>query len=167
MSLDKKLLEVGKLISTHGIKGEFKFWLNNEFYLVDDLNNKQIFLKDNQNNFDVYTIERFYQQKQKMILKLSGIDDINTAQKFKNHIVLFKIEDNLVEQEVNLVNYQVSNNNHIVGIVKEVMFNGAQDLLKVQENQTTQYWIPYVDEFIINCDDDTKIIYVKNIERLK
>ncbi|QEH61663.1 16S rRNA processing protein rimM [Spiroplasma chinense] len=166
MDLNKQLTEVGKLASTHGIKGEFKFWLNTEFYLVDELVGKQLFLKDNKNNFDVYTIERFYTLKNKLIVKLEGIDNVNDAQKYVQQIVLFKNDDNLVEKEISLLDYKILFEEKNFGKVIELMNNGVYDLVKVKSTDNKEFWIPCVDEYVQEYDDENMILKVKNIEGL-
>ncbi|QGS51761.1 ribosome maturation factor RimM [Spiroplasma tabanidicola] len=166
MNLDKQLLKVGKLKSTHGIKGEFKFWLDDGIYIIDDLKDKQIFLKDLKNNLDVYLIENFHEVANKLVIKFKGIDNINDALNFIGQEVFFKIEDNLIEHEETLIDFKLVVNNNTIGTVIDEMFNGAQDLVKIKTNDNKQFWVPCVDEYVIEIDYDNKIIYAKNIEIL-
>ncbi|WP_198146102.1 ribosome maturation factor RimM [Spiroplasma helicoides] len=166
MNLDKQLIKVGSLKTTHGIKGEFKFWMQENYHLVEELANKKIFLKDSKNNIDVKVVERLAMISGKRILKLKDIDDINQAEKFVGMDVYFKIDDNLVEEEISLMNYDVVYENNIIGKVVEELFNGAHDLVKVLKEEKTEFWIPCVDRYVVEYDDDNKKIFVQNIEGL-
>jgi 16S rRNA processing protein RimM len=45
------------------------------------------------------------------------------------------------------------------------MENGKYTLVKVKNNDQ-EIWIPLVDEYLIKIDNEQKIIFVKNFERL-
>ena len=165
MNLIKQLTEIGKLTATHGIKGEFKIWINEDISFKKDLINQQVFLQDKQNNFDVYTVEKFYNQKNKMIIKFKNIDSINDAEKYLKQVAFVKTSQDVVEITQTLLGFKVYCANKYWGEVIDIMYNGAHELIKVQ-NETKQFWVPCVDNYIQSIDWDAKTVQAVNLELL-
>lgn len=165
-NLEEKLISVGKIISTHGIKGELKIWINSDLSIKKDLLNKKIFLKDKSNSIEVYCVEKFYISNNKHILKLKDINNINTALTYKDWEVYFLKEDDLFELYTSLIDFHVLFENSSYGKVIDVMYNGAQDLVKVFNNDNQSIWVPCVDRFVEKVDYESKTITLKNIMEL-
>ena len=81
------MLEIGKLVNTHGIRGEVKIqpWCDDP-YVFDELEYLIIDGKE-------YDIERNRYHKTCQIVKLAGVDDMNAAELLKNKIVYINRED--------------------------------------------------------------------------
>ncbi|QBQ07538.1 16S rRNA processing protein RimM [Spiroplasma gladiatoris] len=166
MNFYNQLTKIGQIKATHGIKGELKIWIDSQLELLEDLKNYQIFLEDHQKNIDVYNVEKFYNLNNKLIIKLKDIDNIDSAKKFINQNILVKKEDNIIGIVKTLINYSLLFENNIIGKVIEEMNNGAHELIKVKTTQGIEFWIPYVGEYILEVDENKKIISAINIERL-
>jgi 16S rRNA processing protein RimM len=80
--MDKKYIECGKIINTHGCKGGLKVepWCNSP---EDFIALKKIYVK-NKNDFLQYTVVKASVFKQFVILELKEIDDMDTAIALKN-----------------------------------------------------------------------------------
>ena len=78
---------IGKIINTHGIKGEVKI-----FPYTDDINNfsylKTIYLDENLT--DKYEIIKNRVSKNVIISKLKNVDDMNEAEKLKDRYIYVK-----------------------------------------------------------------------------
>ena len=76
------LLEVGKIINTHGLRGEVKVipWTDTPD-VFEDL--ETLYLKNN----DVLTISSVKYQKNNLIVKFKELGDINEAEKLKNQVL--------------------------------------------------------------------------------
>ena len=115
-----KLIYLGKITSTHGIKGELKIHSNFEYKI-------QAFRVGNHltiNNVD-YTIKSYRRHKDFDMVTLNDYKDINEVQFLLKQKVYIKEEElNLENDEVldeDLLNYKVIINNDI-GFIKEVFF---------------------------------------------
>ena len=79
--MTQEYLEVGKIVNTHGTKGEVKVIpLTNDPMRFLEL--KKVYI-DKKNALEIVEIEEVKFQKSTVILKLKGINDINTAETLK------------------------------------------------------------------------------------
>ncbi|AGR40981.1 ribosome maturation factor RimM [Spiroplasma taiwanense] len=159
------LIKIGKIVSTHAIRGEVKFLLDNKYLLLKEIKNIKIFLEDKQGKIDVYEIEKSYFINKKQILKLKNINNINEAKPLINNIVYIIKNDELIEIKETFIEFEAFYKESKYGIIIDEMYNGAQDLVKVK-NQKNEFWIPCVEVYIESIDYGRKIIFFKNIEGL-
>ncbi len=151
---------IGKIVNTHGIKGELR--------LLSDFDKKNIVFKP---NFNIYigptyikeTINTYRHHKMFDMITLIGYNNINEVLKYKYMEVYVKRSDlNLNENDYlldDLINMKVIDNNEEIGTVIDYIQNNNV-LLKV--SGVKEFYIPLVDEYIINVDTKNKIINVKN-----
>ena len=83
--------EIGHIDNTHGLKGEMKVrnYSNNQ-KRFEELKN---ILVDVKGDYIEYAIENVRYQKDIVLLKLKGIDDIEQAEKLKGLSIYIKRED--------------------------------------------------------------------------
>jgi len=146
---------VGRVVSTHGIKGEVKFqYYNDEKEVFYEYTS---FLITNENNLWVTfepTDKRFY--KGFFYLKFKGLDSPETASSLINKEFFVKEEqlpplNDGEYYEYQLIGLKVINQDDIrVGTVTEVMHTGAQDLLVVRGEK--EILIPMVEGYILSID---------------
>ena len=89
------LYQVGSITQTHGIRGEVKV-----FPLTDDIsrfkNMKNLLLDAGKEGYISLEVENARPQKNLVILKFKGIDNINDIEKYKGH-GLYVTKDNRVD----------------------------------------------------------------------
>ena len=78
------MLEIGKIVNTHGLKGEMKIvpWCDGFDFFKQV---KTVFINEKQ-----YEITTSRQQKNLFIIKLSGVDSIDDTPGFINKVVYAK-----------------------------------------------------------------------------
>ncbi|MBR1623397.1 MAG: 16S rRNA processing protein RimM, partial [Pseudobutyrivibrio sp.] len=90
----EELYQVGSITQTHGIKGEVKV-----FPLTDDIsrfkNMKNLLLDGGKDGYISLEVENARPQKNLVILKFKGIDNINDIEKYKGK-GLYVTKDNRV-----------------------------------------------------------------------
>ena len=151
---------IGKIVNTHGIKGELR--------LLSDFDKKDIVFKS---NFNIYigpgyikeTISSYRHHKMFDMITLQGYNNINEVLKYKYMDVYVKRSDlNLNENDYlldDLIGMSVIDDNEVIG--KGIDYNqGANVLLKV--SGTKEFYIPLVDEYVINVDTKNREIHTKN-----
>ena len=81
----EKLIEIGKIINTHGLRGEVKVtpWLD----YPEMFEAFTYIYTENNTRYDIKSVKY---QKSNLLVKFSGIEDINQAEKLKNQI--FRVE---------------------------------------------------------------------------
>ena len=156
-------LYVGKLVNTHGIKGEFR--LLSKFSYKDKVFVKgfKVYIGKDKKEFE---IERYRVHKNFDMLVFKDIYDINKIEYLKGSLVYINKNDlNLDDNtflSIDLIGFNVIIDNKNIGIIKEVLDTPANEVLVLDNN----VMIPYVKEFIDNINTNKKTITIKNIKGL-
>ncbi len=156
-------LYIGKITSTHGIKGELK--IKSDFKYKD-----LIFKKDNKlyigNKKNEEVINTYRVHKQYDMVTFNNYNDINEVLKYKGLNVFINKENlNLNSNQYldeDLINMKVIYNNENIGKVINVVDAGNNNVLL----QLEKFYIPKNDNFIEKIDFNEKKMYAKNIEGL-
>ncbi len=166
----EKLLKVGVISSTHGLKGEVKV-----FPTTDDVKRfrqlKEVLL-DAGDEKTVLQIEQVKFFKQFVILKFKGIDDIEDVQKYKGKDLLVTRE-NAVELKkdeyfiADLIGVSViSDDNSLRGILKDVIQTGANDVYVIDLEDRRQLLLPAIKECVLMVDLDENIMKIHVLDGL-
>lgn len=166
----EKLLKVGVISSTHGLKGEVKV-----FPTTDDVKRfrqlKEVLL-DAGDEKPVLQIEQVKFFKQFVILKFKGIDDIEDVQKYKGKDLLVTRE-NAVELKkdeyfiADLIGVSViSDDNSLRGILKDVIQTGANDVYVIGLEDGRQLLLPAIKECVLMVDLDENIMKIHVLDGL-
>ncbi len=155
------MYQVGKITSSHGIKGEVKIYNLSDFnrFLVG--NEIFVMLKGNRVNF---TIERVRPQGNLLIVKFKSYDNINDILVYKGLDVYADdmIEDELEEDDFHyqsLLNKDVyTNTNEFVGTVSSLIPVPQGHLLEIEKKDGKKVMVPSVKAFISDVLEDRIII---------
>ena len=156
--------EIGHISNTHGLKGEMKvrpFTEDKKRY--EELKKVLIDIKG---EFKEYEIENVRYQKDVVLLKLKGVDDIDTAEKLKNHYISIQREDakNLEENEffiADLIGSEVFQNGDLIGTLDDVFTAGASDVYVVKRKGKKDLLLPALKSIIKKVDVENKRIDVE------
>jgi 16S rRNA processing protein RimM len=155
---------IGKYVNTHGLKGEIR--------IISDFPYKdKIFIKGMPiyigNDKKLFKINSHRIHKQYNMITLDGINNINDIESLKGSLVYINKEDlKLDDKEFlieDLIDYDVYINKNLIGKVIEVLKGKANDILVVSDKRIL---IPYVKDFIININNKTKQIEIKDVKGL-
>lgn len=166
--MDKKYIECGKIINTHGCRGGLKVdpWCNSP---EDFTELKKIYVKS-KNEYLEYTITKASIFKQFIILELKEIADMEKALSLKDKIIYadradFSLEDGefFISDIIglNVIDFE---NGQIYGKISDIINRGASDIYVV-ETPNGERMIPAVDEFIVEIDINEGV-KVRTIEGL-
>ena len=146
MSYDNHII-VGKILTTHGIKG----WLT----IGSFTSNPEDIFKYNlkvviDNKFKQLTVTEYNLMPKKIIMKLEDIDSIESCNKYMN-LDLYTLIDELPEVESNeyywhdLIGCAVFNENNILlGVADSLFTSGDTDILVVKnDNAQKETLIPF------------------------
>ena len=159
------LIYVGKIVNTHGIKGEVRLLSNFE---EKDL----VFKKD----FKVYVgderkeliINSYRPHKEFDMLTFRGIEDINQVLKYKGKKVYIDKEDlHLKEDEYlleDLIGMNIICDKEVLGVVSDIYEAPQGKLLYI--TFAKKYYIPYNNYYIKEIDTKKKEIHAENIKGL-
>lgn len=163
-----KYLEAGKLINTHGVRGEFKFdaWCDSP---TQFLKIKKFFLSDDGTNcFNVASIRKFGKF---MLLKFEGIDTLDDALKYKGKVI-YVDRDDVPKKEgavfiadiIGLPAIDVDSD-EVFGKIIDFTDKGSGNLYEVECLNGNTCYIPAIDVFTKKIDTN-KGVFFKLIEGL-
>ena len=163
--MEKKYIECGKIINTHGCRGGLKLesWCDEPEVLADF---DRIFLKKN-GAYEEYKVKKSAIFKQFVLFDLEGITDMDAALALKGTVVYADREDfGLSEGEyfiADIIGCEVrdADSDKLLGKLSEIINRGAQDIYVVK-TETGEVMIPVVDEFVIRVEVG-KAVYVRPI----
>ena len=161
--MDKKFIEAGQVVNTHGIRGEVKIqpWSDTPDFLCD---------------FDViyiagtpFELLSARVHKSCLIAALKGIDDVDKAMALKGKIVTVDRSDVVLPEGrhfiVDLIGLEVrdaDNGGEVIGKLADVLDLPSNQVYVVKGKR--EYMIPAVDEFILETNVDEGYINVHLLE---
>ncbi len=152
----EKMLRVGVISSTHGVRGEVKV-----FPTTDDAARfktlKQVLLDTGKETIAL-EIENVKFFKNMVILKFKGYDNISDIEKYKSKDLLIPREDavELEEDEyfiADLIGLTVMDESgKELGVLKDVLETGANDVYIVQMKSGRELMLPAIGDCILDVD---------------
>lgn len=158
------LVVVGKLINTHGLKGEVKIKSDFERKELVFKKGKKVIIDDTE-----FTITHYSVFKDIDLLQFEGYTDINDIEKYKGYLVYID-RDRLDIKDgdylyADLLGMNIVNENGTYGSVVDYT-NNINPLLEINYDNRT-YYIPLKSDFIERVSVKDNNIYVSNrIEEL-
>ena len=155
-------IEVGKIVNTHGIKGELRILSDFEYKdRVFKVGNTLVI-----NNKD-YVIRSYRHHKNFEMVTLDDYHDINEVLFLLKNKVYFKESDlELSDNEIldsDLIKYDVLSNDGRVGKVLEVFFASPNNkVIRIMLDK--EYLIPFNSPLLVRIDKNKKQINVDIIE---
>lgn len=160
-------IQVGKIINTHGIKGEIKIYpLTDDIHRFDGL--KIAYLGDDKIKVE---IERVKHHKDTILLKLREFNNINEILPYKGEYLYINEEDKVTLPEDHFFLFDIigctvfTKEGEKVGIISQVIQSASNDIYVVRDDKKNkEYLIPAVKEFFISVDIGDKRIVIDPIE---
>ena len=159
------LIEIGKIVNTHGLRGDLKVepWcdgIETFEYL------KTVFADGSE-----YEISGVKPHKNMFLLKLCGIDSIEDAEKLKGKVVTAKEEDmpplpDGVFYIRDIMGMEVYDGDRHIGRIYDWIETGPNNVYVIKRPSGKDVLIPAVDEVIKSIDVEKKIMSVKMLEGL-
>ena len=163
--MKKQFLEVGQIVSTHGVRGEMRLnpWCDSPAFLKQF---KKLYLDaKGENSIGVVSARP---HGNVVILKLEGIDTIEQAQKMRN-TVLFINRDDTKKGTVfvqDLIECKVldAKTGAEYGVIKQVSENPANNIWHIVNEKGEEFLFPAVKAFIEKIDTDNEVVTVNPIK---
>lgn len=164
------LLEVGKIVNTHGLEGEVKIvpWTDSPD-VFEDLEYVIIHQKNHEKKLDITGIKY---QKNNIIVKFSEINRIEDAEPLKNLVVLAPREmlgelPEGVYYIADLIGLGVfDEEGNMLGTVSDVFSTGSNDVYEVKREGKKNLLLPVIDDVVKEVDLTNKKITVHLMEGL-
>lgn len=158
-----KYLYIGKLVNTHGIKGEVRIISNFRHKDKVFVNGFKFYVGKDKKEYEVETYRR---HKNFEMVVFKDNHDINLIEHLKGTLVYINKDDLKLDENVflsvDLIGFSVIINDKLIGTITNVLDTPANEVL-VLDNKIM---IPYVDSFIIKINKEDKKVYVKDVKGL-
>ena len=163
---------VGKIVNTHGIRGEVKVVPITDFVDERFQDGSELVIEKNHEQIPV-TIEKSRPHKGMELVKFAGLDNINDVQTYRN-CYLSVAEDQQQELEEGQYYYHqiiglqvVTDDGRELGRIKEIMSPGANDVWVVQRAGKQDLLLPVIKDVIKEVDLDRQMVTVELMEGLE
>lgn len=156
---------VGKIVNTHGIKGELKVKVSTDFIEERFQKGNHLFIDEHGTMIDM-SVASYRIHKGHVLVSFVGYQDINLVEKYKGLNIYADKDTSLLDDGEyyvgDLIGCDVYDHNQLIGQVEDVQLYEHHDVLVV--NGSKKVLIPYVEAFVKNEDIDHKRIDVELIE---
>ena len=164
--MKKEFLEAGKIVTTHGIKGEVKIMPYTDTpELLSEFD--RLFIGKDKKEL---IIERARVFKNMVIAKIQGVDTPEDAEKYRNKILFMHRDDLELDENTyfiqDLIGMEVkdADTGVLYGKIKDVMQTGANDVYVIEGEK--EYLIPAIPDVVINTDIDGNLMLIRPLEGL-
>ncbi|MEO4053548.1 ribosome maturation factor RimM [Solibacillus sp. CAU 1738] len=165
---------VGRIVNTHGIRGEVRVISTTDFEETRfAIGNKlAVFKKDDKRPIWV-TIESARRHKNFILLTFEGLNNINLVEPFKEGLLKVS-KDQLADDELDENEYYhfeikdcevYSEEGELIGVVSDILETGANDVWEITAKGKKHY-IPYIADVVKEIDVDEKKIIIHVMEGL-
>ena len=161
--MKKQYLDSGKIVGTHGIKGEVRIepWCDSPEFLCAF---KKLYLDEKGQTF----IEvKSRPHKNITLTKIKGVDTIEAAEKFRGKIVYINREDITLDEGVNFVQDLIgleirdAENGTVYGKLTDVLRTGANDVYEITDINNKKYLAPVIDEVVEEINVDGGFVLIR------
>lgn len=159
----KEYLEIGKITSTHGIRGEVRFqpWCDSPEFLkqfktlyYDKKGEKPVKVSCRPNG-------------EMAIVRIDGIDTVEEAAKLRNKVLYMKRADArlrdgqyFIQELIGCSVIDADDESITYGVISDVSQTGANDVWHIEKDEK-EYLIPAIPPVIINTDVESGIIKIR------
>ena len=160
--MDKKqFIEAGKVVNTHGVKGEVKIqvWLDSPEFLKKF---KTVYIDNKAIKLVSGRVHKGF-----LIAVLDGVEDVNAAMSLKNKTVYIDRKDAKLPKGAYFLQdiigaAVVTEDGESVGTLEDILETPASQIYVVKGE--TEHLIPAVDEFVLKVDAENAVVTVRLIE---
>lgn len=161
----EQYLEIGKVVSTHGLRGELRVdpWCDSPQFLCQF---KTLYLKKGETKLSVSSRPH----KTIAIVKAKGIDTIEEAEKLRGRVLYINRSDaRLAPGEyfiqdlmgLDVIDIDTSKS---YGKITDVLKTGANDVYQVTDEKKKEYLIPVIDDVVKEIDINGSKVLIKPLK---
>ena len=164
--MKKQYLDSGKIVGTHGIKGEVRIepWCDSPEFLCAF---KKLYLDEKGQTF----IEvKSRPHKNITLAKIKGVDTIEAAEKLRGKIIYINRDDITLDEGVNFVQDLIgievkdAENGTVYGKITDVLRTGANDVYEITDSNNKKYLAPVIDEVVAEINVDGGFVLIRPLK---
>ena len=169
-----KWFRVGKVVNTHGIRGEVRIISTTDFAEERYKIGNQVYLEHKElTELLQLTITSHRKHKNFDLLMFKGYDNVNEVEFMKGGVLKISEEQLTPLEEGEFYYHEIvgctvmTDEGASLGKVKEILSPGANDVWVIQQtNGGKDILIPYIDDVVLNVDTKEKIVTIHLLEGL-
>jgi len=164
----KQYLECGKIVSTHGIRGELRVqpWCDSPDFLLDfevlylDKGNKPL------------AVEQARAQKNMLLLKLEGINNLDDAAALRGKVLYIDRDDAPLDQGEHFIQDLLgldvidADTGMVYGKLSDVLFTGANDVYELTGENGEKKLFPAIRDVVLETDVQAGVMRIRPLKGL-
>ena len=151
----KQFIETGKIVGTHGIKGEIRVqpWSDSPEFLLEF---KCFYLDEN--GCSKINIKSSRVHKNIVLMTIDGVESIEEAEKYRNKIIYMDRKDATLPEGSHfiedLIDCEVfdSETGDKLGTLCDVSKTGANDVWHIKDEKGREYLVPAIPDVVDSVD---------------
>ncbi|GGH16882.1 ribosome maturation factor RimM [Paenibacillus segetis] len=171
--MTESLLMVGKIVNTHGIRGELKVLLHTDFPEVRFAPKSRLLIVHPENGIlTEVTVVSSRPNKGMYVVKFAGFDNINEVEKYKGTDLKVPKEKTVELPENEYYFHEIigcrviSDEDEDLGVIEEILRPGANDVWVVKMPSGNQLLLPVIDDVVLDVDVRNQLVKVHLMEGL-
>lgn len=163
---------VGKIVNTHGIRGDVRVMPATDFVAERFAKGQDLYLQQAGEPLKL-TVELARQHKGFILVKFVGYDNINDVQAFRDHELMVSGKDQQPLEDGQYYYHQIIGlsvktvDGEELGTIKEILSPGANDVWVVQRDGKKDLLLPVIDDVVKDVDLDAGEVTVELMEGLE
>ena len=166
--MKNEFLECGKIVTTHGIKGEVKinYWCDDPYEL---LSVKTLYFNKGK---DEIKVEKIRVKEPQLIVKLEGVNTPDEAQALRGKVVYIHRDDMPLGEEeyfiADIIGLKVidADTNEQYGTLVDVSPTGANDVYHIKFPDGKERLIPAIPQVVIETDIENEVMKIRPLKGL-
>ncbi len=157
----ENLIDVGQIVNTHGLKGEVKVNpRTDDVYVFEDF--ETVYLEDGKS----FKVDGVRYQKNCVLLKLSGVSDVDEAERMRGKVLYVDRElfNSLPEDTyliADIIGLKVKDDNPDYGTVTDVITTGSNDVYAVRADNGKFIYVPALKTVVREINIESGYILVE------
>ena len=165
--MQKQYLEVGKIVGTHGIRGEMRVecWANSPDFLKPF---KTLYLDEGKTVIAVSCRPH----KNIALMTAKGVGSIEEADQLRGKILYIDRKDVKLDEGEHFVQDIIglkvtdADNGTVYGVVKDVLKTGSNDVYEMKADDGKLFYIPVIPDILDRFDFDEGAVYIHPMKGL-
>ena len=166
--MPKRFLEAGKIVGTHGVRGDLKVqsWCDSPEVLCDF---DTLYLDENTR----VSVEKAQVHKNVVLMHLTGVDTVEAAEALRGRVLHLDrddvdLPDDLVfiQDILGFAVYDRRTDSEVGKLRDVITANPAHDMYEIKRPDGRLAYVPASKPFLEEIDMDAGVIYIRSIEGL-
>ena len=166
--MHKRYLECGKIVSTHGLRGEVRVqpWCDGPGFLLDF---STFYFEGGGKSL---AVEGARIHKNLLILKLAGVDNIDAAAALRGKVLYIDRDDAPMDEGEHFIQDLLglrvvdADTGEEYGKITDVLATGANDVYELTGQQGEKKLVPVIPDVVIETDIEGGVVRIRPLEGL-